>query len=260
MIRNGLNKRENNIVNTNDNKDNEFKDMTLSIIKMCKDILTNLGYVTRTDSPNITESVKQKCEYNGYGFKIVSYDLPPYIFEDKDNGGLIPSIKNYMSKMRIYYEYKEVFDLDEEIYIKGIWEDVLLELYKKCPHLKEEKDKKYKNDLHCKEMLKNVIRPLYKNGIRNINSSIDISYYEERSNEIDNCGGFVYYDHYIVMNDGIEVLHLVTGDYNYYSSRTYIPGEWERELIIYMKEFQVKLEQQNIEKGKEHIRQLRNLK
>lgn len=228
--------------------------------EMAKEILFELGKVYRTDDVNNdNEGVTQSCSYSGYGLKIEAYDLPGYVFEDGHNG-LQDFIKKYMDKIIIKYKDKYVLDTNNDNYTGGIWEDIFKELYSSLSVLKYQKDDNYQNKLHCKELLKNTIKPLTYKGIRKINESLIIDVYNEDSYRINNCGSFETDHHYSITKDGKEVFHVID-NYPYdIIVYNYKPGYWEQELKNYLIKCKEEEKQKDIDDGLEYIKQLRRLR
>lgn len=228
--------------------------------EMAKEIAFNLGTVYRSDDINdYNAPVTQDCSYDGYGLRIVAYDLPGYVFEN-DHGGLSDFIKDYMDKIRIRYKGKEVFDSADDTCINGIWEDVLTELYGKLDVLVRQKENRYQTREHCNELMKKVVMPLYYQNVRKINDSLKIGYYTEESTRVNNCGSYETDYHYYVSKDNEKVLHVVESGVSNYSVYSYKPGYWEHELKDYLAELEVRKLEKAHSDGLNYIEQLRRLR
>ncbi len=183
---------------------------SIDIVTRSKEILYDLGCVYRTDDMwDYYGDVIQTCSYSGYGLKIVAYDLPAIVFEDKTTGKLIPGIKKYMNKISIYYKDTIMFDSGRNIYKSGIWEEILDELYIKLPVLRQKIDDWHQKELHCNEFMEKCFLPLYRRGIRTIIGKIKIGYKTVTTAEINNCGSYIDEHYYYVEVNNKQVLYVV---------------------------------------------------
>lgn len=227
---------------------------------IAKEILLKLGYTYRTDNLlDDNEAVTETCEYRGYGLDIKACGLPGYVYED-ENGGLRSFIGNYIDEIIISYNDKKVFDSSSGIYKKGIWEDILKELYNKLYVLVAKKNENLKMQKHCLEIMDSIVLPLYYKKVSKVNDTININYYSKQSSRVNNCGSYETDNHYEVVQNGKTVFHVVETSYKSYSIYSYTPGDWEKELKDYLIELELKRQEKDNNDGLEYIRQLRNLK
>ena len=201
---------------------------------MAKEILFKLGSTYRTDSLlDENAPVTSACSYEGYGLKIVAYDLPGYVYVDMETGKLQEFIKEYIDNISIRYKDERVFNSNMGIYKKGIWEDIFKELYNKLDVLTAKKEQDYRIREHCSKLLEDVIVPLHYRGVGKVNDSLRVRYYSEESCRVNNCGSFETDYHYKVIKDGKEVFHAIETSWNKFSLYLYTPGSWEEELKNY---------------------------
>ncbi|MEE3343784.1 MAG: hypothetical protein VZS44_06820 [Bacilli bacterium] len=239
-------------------KEENKRKMNPNIVRyteMVKEILFGLGTVDWQNSSYYDSF--QKCVYNGYGLSIASYYLPNYKFENEYNGCLTDDIKDYMNSISISYKDRLVFDTEMNIYNKGIWEQILIELYDKLPILKLQKDNRFKVNLHGRELVDDVINPLLYRGVNKIDD-LEIHNYGKKTDRINNCGSYEDDYHYSVIKNGKEVFHIIYNDKRDYSVYKYIPGEWENRLRNYLVDYDIWKKQKDEEDGLEFIRQLKN--
>ncbi len=237
-----------------------IKDLSMEkYSNMSKEILFNLGKTYITDS-DCDYHVSQTCSYEGYGLYIYAYDLPGYVYEDKNTGGLHNFIKTDMKKLHISYKGKIVLDTAKNVYIGGIWEDIFNELYNKLYVLKAKKDDSFRKQKHCIDLMKNVIMPLYYERIRKINNSLKVGYYETESSKMNNCGSFGTDYNYTVTKNDEQVFHVVETGVNDFSIHKYVQGSWENELKEFLEEYKIRKEQKDYDDGLKYIRQLKKIK
>ena len=228
---------------------------------MSKEILYKLGYTYRTDDMlDHNASVTEACTYNDYGLTISAYDLPGYGYKDERNGGLQSFIKDYMDKIRISYKGREVFNTEKEKYEKGIWEEILKEVYNKTGILKAKKEASFQKKKHCEELMNEVIMPICYKGVRQVNNSLKIGYYTSESSTINNCGSHETDYHYTVTKDNQEVFHAIRTNWSRYSFDTYIAGSWENELKEFLVNYEIIKKQKDEKDGLEYLKRLKNLR
>lgn len=219
---------------------------------MCSEIL--LGVCTPYRSDNIydqNQGIEYTWSFGGYGLNIISKDI------DERYGKL--------SNLKIYYEDKLVYDKKKSVYIPGVWEEVLNELYKKLPVLVKKKEDREKRQQHCQEIVDKLIIPITyetRQEIQPYLKSLEVIEYTKMSSRINNCGSFVD-DYYFEVKEKGETVFKAVSERMFGSDcdiLVYEPGFWEYELDYLYKKYQKIKEREKEEKGKEYIKQIRDIK
>ena len=216
-------------------------------IKLANEILIELGEI-REREINYYDTV-DTASYKNYGLTIFSKDF----VKRKKNNPIV-----------IYYEDVKVFDSQTGEYHKGIWEDIFTELHFKLPIIikkrEEERKEERKKAIHGQVLMELTILPLCNARIYDIDESLKIEVTSERTSRINNCGSYIYESHYRVIEDGKVVFHAVEGSFLNFDIYSYIPGPWELKLNFGLVGYKRKKEKEREEKGKEYIKQIRDIK
>lgn len=215
----------------------EFDEKKDRITKMATEILKVLGKtLSRYDNYEDPGTI----EYKGYGLNIIL------------------SLRN--NNLMIFYAKKLVFSDDRNIYEDGIWETIFTELYDKLPVLKRQEKEVQERTERCKKLMNEVIKPLIYTHVTVPNDSLKIREYKIKSTRVNNNGSYEYDQHYSIIKNSEEVLHVVEESYGQYVVYTYIPGNWESELVECLEENRRGEEERDIKEGIAYVKQLRKLK
>ena len=219
--------------------------------KMSKEILANLGTIVRGDDElDYNAPVRYDCSYEGYGLRMKSYGIPSDSIKDISES----DIKNIV----IIFNNRIVYDSKNKIYLPGIWEEVLDELYEKIPILVRQKEEKEQQILHCEKLFKKVVKPLFDSGKREINDRLKLKKYDEE----DIYAGYngKTYHHYEVIKDNIVVFHVLEPDCFKYKYEKYLPGNWEKELKLHLYKTEIEKKEKEEMRARENIKQLKKLR
>lgn len=220
--------------------------------KMCREILLGVCIPYRSDSLlDYNQGVEYTWKYEKYGLCIMAKDINEY--------------RDELSDLSIYYEHILVYDKEKGIYITGIWEEILKELHKKLSVLIEKKEESAKRKKNCQKLLDEVILPITFEKEQEINTyfnSIEVKSYTKNSYRINNCGSYVDDYYFEVKEDGETVFKAVSE--SMFGSDCdiliYNPGFWELRLEYGLMGYKRKKDKEREEKGKEYIKQIRDIK
>lgn len=219
--------------------------------KISKEILLGICTPYRSDNPYDDQGIEYTWKYNNYGLCIISKNI------DETEGKL--------RNLIIYYEKKEVYNKEKDIYIPGIWEEILKELDNKLPILiQKEKDRKKRQE-HCQELLDKLILPITREKTKEMQPYLkpyEVKTYTELTSRTNNCGGYMD-DYYFEVKKSGETMFKAVSESMFGSDCkvwVYKPGIWEFELEVLYRGYQKEKEIRKEEKGKEYLKQIRNIK
>ncbi len=185
------------------------------------------------------------CVYSGYGLKVIKYD---------EN-------RRYDKGVRVYFADKPV--LDQNTYIQGSWEEVLIELHQSINAIliKEEEDK---IPIQQKNFMIDTLKKITRAGVINAGNGLKIVADEHMSGAYDEW--YRGTDYKVYYNGLVVFDAFYSGDsYISHIHRRYVSGDWESKIVTFAKYYEIekrKMEQKQREESiaNESVRQLKKLR
>ena len=190
-------------------------------------------------------------------------DLPEYLIH-KGYGFEIKKVPNRSGSNTytvlfqgdiVYDEKNDYFKSTSDKFIHGAWEEVLREYYNKLPVLIQKREAKKVNDKKCEDLYWNLINKL---GKKKFNDHIEITETTEDIYSYNKTVTRVIYNQQVVYcrewYNPEPGYGLIRTEYT-----TYIPGEWELELIRLKQEKDYQREQAKKQKTLSYLDQIKKI-